>query len=583
MQKADAVMKIRFSCLRYAFFVGAIMLDAAYTQEAPNAFKYRIAIVGSPSNPDIRYDDSQMKALKALGFNSIQLNISWGTRPKDEPLNLEDVLYVRGKGRGEKATIDNRLANLKRRAIIAKRWGFRTLFHVGIPNVYYQSEQGGLDALTEKYSIQKKEIIDLYVDLLKRLKQEVPELDDIEVYTFDQNAWIGSEFTGGPLDRDVPLSERLPAFLQTLTETWASVSPEGYVWWEPWELSAGQIYAMIPELPARNFGLFMHSNISEVQLTRPVDVWFRNMSHLLKERNIPFVGEIFMASNNEEVESLNHIAAPRLVAEEMEALHSVEFIDGVKEYYGFVPDIYDPNLIMAGMKLKNVNCDKRQALRELAGPYGEAAGDILHAWESSAVGLAVFPWDATWRFRRLAGGNATGVDAFHPWDIAHIEGNVAESPSWRSTRRSLFMITESEKLHPWLFEDIELRCASSSQLLQRALEWFRRAQGRVQKEPYAAYIDEAIRDLQTLEQAATGIRCYCRESNLALLMRNHLARHEEIPQQLIDRFEVIMQVDVANQAKGYIKNRAGYPTAEEVLTRFTQNPAGWVSQNLLFK
>ena len=490
-------MRLLIRCVKYLLPIGVLVYSTVYAQEPANKFKYRIAIVGSPSNPDIRYDDSQMKALRGLGFNTVQLNIAWGTRPKDEPLNLEDVLYVEGKGRGDRGAIDKRLAELKRRARIARHWGFRTLFHVGIPNVYYQSEQGGLDALTEKYSIQKKEIVDLYIDLLKRLKKEVQELDDIEVYTFDQNAWIGSEFTGGPLDRDIPLAERLPGFLQTLTETWASVSPEGYFWWEPWELSAGQIYAMIPRLPARNFGLFMHSNIAEVQLTRPVDVWFRNMSHLLKERNIPLVGEIFMASNSEEVEPLNHVSAPRLVAEEMEALSSVEFIDGVKEYFGFVPDMYDPNLLMAGMKLGDITLDKRQALRTLAAPYGEAADDILNAWESNAVGLAVFPWDATWRFRRLAGGNATGIDAFHPWDVAHIEGNVAESPSWRSTRRSLFMTTESEKLHPWLFEDIELRCASSAEQLQRSLDWFRKAQGKVRQEPYATYIANAIKDLQS--------------------------------------------------------------------------------------
>ena len=68
--------------------------------------------------------------------------------------------------------------------------------------------------------------MDKYVDLLKRLKKEVPELDDIQVYTFDQEAWIANEFGNGPTDREIPLTERLPAFLQTLTKTWAELSPQ---------------------------------------------------------------------------------------------------------------------------------------------------------------------------------------------------------------------------------------------------------------------------------------------------------------------------------------------------------------------
>ncbi len=119
------------------------------------------------------------------------------------------------------------------------------------------------------------------------MKKEVPELDDIQVYTFDQEAWIANEFGDGPTDREIPLHERLPAFLQTLTKTWAELSPQGMLWWEPWELSAGQIYTCIPSLPVKNFGMFLHSNIAEVQLTRPVDVWFKNMVRLLAEKKYP--------------------------------------------------------------------------------------------------------------------------------------------------------------------------------------------------------------------------------------------------------------------------------------------------------
>ena len=51
-------------------------------------FQYKIALVGTPDCPDMRYDDSQLSALRDLGFNMVQLNIAWGAPPADVPLNL---------------------------------------------------------------------------------------------------------------------------------------------------------------------------------------------------------------------------------------------------------------------------------------------------------------------------------------------------------------------------------------------------------------------------------------------------------------------------------------------------------------
>ena len=373
-----------------------------------SAFEYKIGIVGNPGNPDIRYDEAQLDALEKLGFNTIQLNIAWGARPADEPLNLEDILYT--PGFGDNARIDERLADIKYRAQVAKDHGFRTLFHFGAPRVdsLYKSLRPDLiDQATEKHSISKKEIVEKYVNLLKRLKEEIPELDDIQIYTFDQEAWIANEFGDGDTDRGVPLAERIPGFLQTLTRTWAELSPDGILWWEPWEMSAGQIYACIPELPTDNFGLFLHSNIAEVQLTKPVDVWFRNMVHLLNERNIPVVGELFLSSATEELEPLGHIACPRLIAEELDAMAQLSTLGGVKEYYGIVPDIYDPGLQMTGIKFAHPGISNQKALKMLAKPYGQNKDKVLEAWEATAMGVSLFPWDASWRFRSIP-KNLTG-------------------------------------------------------------------------------------------------------------------------------------------------------------------------------
>lgn len=547
-------------------------------------FKYRIAIIGNPINTDIRYDDVQLKALKKLGFNTIQLNIAWGARPADEPLNLEDILYV--PGIGDKAKVDKRLSDIQFRAKRAKAFGFRTLFHFGAPRIdsLYKSLRPGLiDPATEKNSISKKEVVDKYVDLLKRLKKAVPELDDIQVYTFDQDAWVANEFGDGPTDRGIPLSERIPGFLQTLTSTWAEVSPKGTLWWEPWELSAGQIFACIPTLPTHNFGLFLHCNIAEVQLARPVDVWFKNMTRLLHERNIPVVGEVFLASANQELEPLQRIATPRLTAEELDAMAYIESLSGVKEYYGIIPDRYDPNLEMTAIKFANPDKSNHDALQEMARPYGNNKESVLAAWENTAMGYSLFPWDATWRFTNLP-KNQVDIQVFHKWDVAQIMGSVAPSPSWKSTRRSLFMLTEDEVLNPWLFEDIELRSSASATKLQNAIALFEKVDANMgSASPYKSYIVETISDLKILEQNITAIRCYCKEANLAWLMRKYIQEGMPIPAKLLTRFEDIMQIDIANQKKGNVANENNRPTAQEMLVAFRQDPAQWAKKYMVFR
>lgn len=570
-------VSITFTCL----FINC--LQVLYAQPY-KPFTYKVAIVGNPINTDIRYDSSTLGSLKKLGFNTLQLNIAWGARPADEPLNLEDILYVEGKG--DKTKIEKRFANIKNRAQIAKRWGFRTIFHFGAPNVdslYRLLSPEKIDVATEINSIQKKEIIDKYTSLLIRLHQSIPEIDDILMYTFDQEAWIANEFGNGKTARGIPLHERLPAFLNQMTQTWAAQNPNGRLWWEPWEISAGQIYACIPSFPKTNFGLAMHANIAEVQFSRPVDVWFKNMSNLLAEKNIPVMGEIFMSSANEEIEPLQHIYAPRLVFEEIEAMYTIRKVTAIKEYYGTVATRYDPNLQIAGLKLNQPDIAVADALAKLALPYGKYKNDIIDAWEATAKGLQLFPWDCTWRFRALPVG-LTGLHVFHQWETGHISGSVAPSPSWKSTRRSLFMTTEEEKLDPWFFEDIELRSKAAADHLLKAIDIYDHVYaGLSSAVKEKVVIPATIQDIKKLEQIIRAIQCYCREVTLTNMMRENVQNNLPIPNDMIARFETIMKIDALNQQKGFADNKDKVATAEEMLKAFHNNPEEWVKTHLIIQ
>ena len=64
-------------------------------------FADRIAVLGFPDSSE-RYhahapapwSPASLKQLRELGFNAVQLNLAWGARPDDEPLNLEDVVEL---------------------------------------------------------------------------------------------------------------------------------------------------------------------------------------------------------------------------------------------------------------------------------------------------------------------------------------------------------------------------------------------------------------------------------------------------------------------------------------------------------
>ena len=109
---------------------------------------YRVGFLGAPCHPHVEWNDANLERLKALGFNCIQLNIAWGYRPNDEPLNLEDVVALPAgvapmPGDTDRAPIRTaekiaaRSAELTKRIALCRKHGLRTIFHFGAPNVFY--------------------------------------------------------------------------------------------------------------------------------------------------------------------------------------------------------------------------------------------------------------------------------------------------------------------------------------------------------------------------------------------------------------------------------------------------------------
>ena len=404
-------------------------------------FKYTIGIVGHPTTPDVAWSDQQLTALKALGINTLQLAIAWAWRPAGEALNLEHL------------DEPHHVQEWHRRVAQARKFGFRTLAHFGLP-------VGPVADVTT--CILDPLVRDGYADRLHRFFLDFPEVDDVMIYTYDQLAWLCSEFGDCPRCHGIPLHERLIPFLEAMVDAVRSAKPSARLWWEPWELSAGQTFTIVDRIRPDNFGLILHHTIAEVQFVNTTDLWFRNLARLAQGRGIPVIGEGFFGGSGEDISPLTHLACPRLIHQELDALHHATGVVGVKEYYGLVPAHFSVNTAMFGAYVSHPEAGLGALLEVVAAPYGSAArAKLLEAWELTAQAMEFFPWDASWAIRRI-------FEKPLPVTLQHIPIASWMTPSWQANRRGFYMVTDEPKQHPWLREDVAMRARFAAARFEQA-------------------------------------------------------------------------------------------------------------------
>jgi hypothetical protein len=405
-------------------------------------FEYVVGIVGHPTTPDVAWSDEQLAALKDTGINTLQMSIAWSWKPAGEVLNLEDLEDTR------------HVAEWHRRTAQARKFGLRTLAHFGLP----MGPQA--DATT---CILDPAVRENYADRLRRFFREFPEVDDVMIYTYDQLAWLCSEFGDCPRCHGVPLHERLVPFLEAMVSAVQEAKPGARLWWEPWELSAGQTYAVANAIRPDHFGLILHHTIAEVQFVNQTDLWFRNLARLAGARGIPVIGEGFFGGSGEDVSPLTHLACPRLVHQELSALLHTTGVVGIKEYYGLVPAHFSVNAAMLKAFLQQPDAALSTLLPPLAEAYGSAASSILlEAWELIAQGMEFFPWDASWALRRI-------FETQGPVTLKAVPNASWLTPSWQANRRGFYMVTDETQQHPWLREDVALRAQFAAQRFDQAV------------------------------------------------------------------------------------------------------------------
>jgi hypothetical protein len=543
-----------FAALAILILIPGACVPKSDAPAVEEALPYKVGFLGVPFSIEgkmhipVEWNAENVGRLKSLGFNMIQLNVAWGSRPADEPLNIEDVvelppdlqdLYpqvvpLRSSPSPERR--EQRRADLRSRIALCRAAGLRTLFHFGVPyNAHSRYGDGPPNCISDP------KVAERYKLLFELFAREFPGVDDILVYTYDQDAWLCSEF--GPCKRctGVPLHERLVPFLDKLSETWRRLSPQGRFWWEPWELSAGQSLECVELVKPEQFGLMLHCNTAEVMATMPVDRWFKNMCHLASQRGIPVVGEYFLGAASEELEPFVSLSHPLVILRGLKALSAVSGISGIKEYYGLAPDREDPNLKMAGLFFKNPQIGEIEALQMLAKPYGKAADEMVGFWQLTSAGMEHFPWETSWMIREV--GNSRPD---HSLSAAILRGMDCPTPSWRSTRHSIFMRIEPQgPPDPWLLEDVQLRCELAAKSMAKALESGSTIMTIIPKE-LAGSLQLNLAELSAFQRRALAYAYHLRETNLSAILRK--SREQGLPaaDKLVNELKTLLKADLAN-------------------------------------
>jgi hypothetical protein len=288
--------------------------------------------------------------------------------------------------------------------------------------------------------------------------------------------------------------------------------------------------------------------------TLVVDRWVKNMGSIARRRGIPVMIQYFLGGTSEETEPY-FLAHPLVTLRGLKAIASVSGLSGIKEYYGLGPDRDDPNLRMTALFFRDPRIAEDEALEQLARPYGQAAGDMIRFWRLTSEGMELFPWETTWFIREVG---RSRVD--HSLSAATLRGMDISTPTWRSSRHSTFMrIEPAYPPHPWMLEDVQLRCEAAADRMRQALETSRQIEGRL-PEGYRKDFAQVLLDLGRFQRRALAYAYHLRETNLATCLR--AARKDQqrvladwLARQLLE----LMKADLRNVGSDKVAS-AGDPT-----------------------
>jgi hypothetical protein len=491
-------------------------------------------LLGNPiywREPYRDHTPAQLAELKALGFNTVFVNLAW-SRPWMDAVTLPEVaISPTYPWLSDPAVVEGHRKRLRARVDAVVAAGLRPFFLFGCPSQIEKSRVPAEHmAATEPLLGQRVSRIDprMYVaciespetrrfqaELLADFLSTFPETAGLLFYTVDELAEVCDEGDDCPACQGVPLHERLPAFLGFLADTISSHAPHAEMWWEPWEFSATQTYEMVERLP-RGIKLGVHSALHEVYYVNQPDLWLRHLARLAADRGIEIVVELFLSGAGEDLGPVAAFPCPRLVYEQLRSVAALPAVTGVKEYFGTVAEHISVNDRMLEAFLRSPDAPCEELVRGLAAGYREAAGLLLAAWEQASRAVEAYPWDVSWRLRHY---NSVRYDQ-QMGDGYWRQGFVSSlptpwtTPSWESSRYAAYIVARNAgAVNPRLLRETDARLGRAIHHLDAALTGLEMAQAL----PLDDLDDRLCFDLKRQACSVRVLRC------LALSRRYHLA------------------------------------------------------------
>ncbi len=493
------------------------------------AFKYVGGMVGNPDLPTVEWNDEQLQILKDMGMNFAQLNIAWNGRPGNEPLNLDHL-------------DDDMIKIFQYRVAQLKKFGMKGMPHFGMPRMLMSKHDGNITPYMTPACIMEEETTERNWAMMEKLMKACPEIDDYMIYTYDQHAWICSEFGSCPSCSGVPLDERLPGFINEFKRRMAKVNPNVMFWWQPWELSLGQIAEVLYKIEPDHFGLMINTAGSESYFNNLDNYWVRGIGAIAEERNIPIIGEIQTAGSGVGGVPLQRVSCPTLVRRQIEIVKKLPTFVGIKEHYGYAFEKYSSNMIFLTEYLKDVEADTDELLRRTAAHYTkDGVDDLVRAWKLSEVATDFIPFEFVYLY-----SNICGYSPKHGFDVPTVQGVHADTPAWESDRRAYFLITHDIEYHPWALENAALKFKQAALRFEKTVELMKNALKKAAGRK--TDLKETIDDMDRLMRACYGQYYWFKESLAAYDVRVAIFQGNKVKiEKALARFDELMRGDVKNQ------------------------------------
>ena len=177
----------------------------------------------------------------------------------------------------------------------------------------------------------------------------------------------------------------------------------------------------------------------------------------------------------------------------------------------------------------------------LAEPYGKTKGEIIKFWGLTSESMELFPWETSWLIREIGRSRPD-----HSLSAAILRGMNVPTPSWRSTRYSVYMrIEPADPPDRWMLEDVQLRCEMAARSMEEALETASQGTGSIPQN-LQGKMNMNLAELAAFHRRALAYAYHLRETNLAFLMRKAIEQGQPVPEKLSAELMTVMKKDLSN-------------------------------------